>query len=148
MKVLTIREIARSGAEKGHHEMNEKDAPKSMWISVTGLRVRRLWHYPKFLRLTGCAMAQARAAEGNLRAETRTVGGIHHTLSVWRNREAMRDYMTAGAHLEAMQAFERIATGYGVGYQSTEVPDWAHVPDIWAAGRNAEQFVGNGGGST
>ena len=104
-----------------------------VYVSITGLQVRRVWHIPLFWVHAMRSMAQARAAAGNISADARTINGVHHTRSVWTDRDAMRAYLTAGAHLETMRLFPRIATGKVVGYLTQEVPDWAQVHAIWVA---------------
>lgn len=104
-----------------------------VYVSITGLQVRRAWHIPLFWVHAMRSMAQARAAAGNISAEARTINGVHHTLSVWTDGDAMRAYLTAGAHLDAMRLFPRIATGKVIGYLTQEVPDWDQVHAIWVA---------------
>ena len=104
---------------------------REVYVSITGLRVRRIWHIPSFWSLATRAMVQARSAPGNISAETRTIDGVHHTLSVWTDKAAMQDYLATGPHLEAMRRFPAIATGKTVGFLTTEVPDWAQVHAIW-----------------
>lgn len=104
---------------------------KDIHVSITGLRVRRIWHVPSFWMLAMRSMAQARRAPGNLFADARTINGVHHTLSVWTDRDAMRAFLTAGPHLEAMRLFPGIATGKVVGYQTSRQPRWTEVHAIW-----------------
>jgi hypothetical protein len=105
--------------------------PQTVYISITGLRVRHFWQAPIFWRHAIASMIQARAADGCLQAETRTIDGIHHTRSVWRDRAAMLVYLRAGAHLNAMKVFKRIATGKTYGYETTQIPDWTEVHQLW-----------------
>lgn len=106
--------------------------PQNVYISITGLRVRRFYHLPSFWSHALRSMAQARKAPGNLFAEARKIDGIHHTLSVWTDRDAMRAYLTSGPHLDAMRLFPRIAAGRVVGFHAPHAPDWAEVPAIWS----------------
>lgn len=76
-------------------------------------------------------MVQAKSAEGCLKADARTISGIHHTRSVWRDRSAMEGYLHSGAHLEAMRVFTKIATGKVYGYETTEIPGWDEVHQLW-----------------
>lgn len=76
-------------------------------------------------------MGQAQRAPGCLLAEARTIAGVHHTLSVWTSRGAMRAYLRQGAHLKAMKLYSQIATGKTIGYETTEIPGWDEVPRIW-----------------
>lgn len=104
---------------------------QTIYVSITGLRVRHFWQQPVFWRHAIASMIQARAADGCLQAEARTINGIHHTRSVWRDREAMLAYLRTGPHLTAMQVYKRIATGKVHGFQATEVPGWDRVHQIW-----------------
>lgn len=102
-----------------------------VYVSITGLKVRRFWQIATFWRHAIASMNQARRADGCLSAEARTINGIHHTRSVWRNRAAMLEYLRSGAHLEAMRLFNKIATGKTFGFETTEVPDWNTVHALW-----------------
>ncbi len=102
-----------------------------VYVSITGLQVRRVWHVPSFWLYAVKAMAQARKAPGNILAQTRTINGVHHTLSVWTDQEMMRAYLVSGPHLDAMRVFPRIATGKVVGYRTKDVPDGSEVHRIW-----------------
>lgn len=66
------------------------------YISITGLKLSRLWHAPVFWTYAARCMDQARRAPGNVLADARSFDGIHHTLSVWSNRQAMLDYLVLG----------------------------------------------------
>jgi hypothetical protein len=103
----------------------------TVYVSITGLRVRHFWQKPVFWRHAIAAMVQARAADGCLQAEARTINGIHHTRSVWRDRAAMLSYLQSGAHLNAMKVFNRIATGKTCGFETTDIPEWDQVHAIW-----------------
>ena len=105
--------------------------PQDVYVSITGLQVRRVWHIPSFWSHAMKSMVQARSAPGNLSADARTINGVHHTLSVWTDKDAMRAYLTAGPHLEAMRLFPSIATGKVVGYLAPQAPDWSEVHAIW-----------------
>ena len=102
-----------------------------MYVSITGLRLRRWWHYPRFMMLAVPALGQARRADGNLHVAARTVRGVHHTLTAWRSRPQMQAYIRSGAHRVALGAFGRIATGRTFGYESDTLPDWDEVHRRW-----------------
>lgn len=105
--------------------------PKDVYVSITGLQVRRVWHIPSFWSYAMKSMVQAHSAPGNISADARTINGVHHTLSVWTSTDAMRAYLTTGPHLEAMRLFPSIATGKVVGYLAPQAPDWSEVHAIW-----------------
>ena len=105
--------------------------PQTVYVSITGLKVKHLWQVPLFWRHAVAAMSQARSAAGCMQAEAHTINGIHHTLSVWTDRDAMLAYIRSGAHLKAMQIFHRITTGKTIGFEARDVPDWTQVHAIW-----------------
>jgi hypothetical protein len=117
--------------QKGDTVNQEIPTMPTLYISITGLRVQHFWHQPVFRRHAIASMVQARQANGCLQAEARTINGIHHTRSVWRDRDAMLDYLRSGAHLGALKVFKRIATGKTYGYETTEIPDWDLVHRLW-----------------
>jgi hypothetical protein len=102
-----------------------------MYVSITGLELKGVWHAPCFWWHAIRSMQQARAADGNLYADTRTINGVHHTLSVWRDEQAMRAYLISGPHRKAMRAFHSIATGKTLGFTADQRPDWTEVHDLW-----------------
>jgi hypothetical protein len=104
-----------------------------VYVSITGLKVRHAWRMPLFWVLTLRALAQARRAPGNLSVKAGAIGGVHHTLTVWTDRDAMLAYLTSGAHRDAMRRSADIGTGRVAGFVTDEVPPWAKVPAILAA---------------
>ena len=102
-----------------------------LYISITGLRLKRFWHAPVFWAHAIRSMAQARAAAGNISVDARTIEGVHHTLSSWTDRAAMRAFLTKGQHAKAMRVFPKIATGKTFGFTAAEIPDWAEVHRLW-----------------
>lgn len=107
--------------------------PRSVYVSMTGLRLRSPWQAPRFWFHALGAMAQARAASGLLRAEARRIDGVHHTLTVWESRDAMRAFLRTGAHATAMRVFPRFATGKVFGYAADAPPDWPDALALWQA---------------
>ena len=116
---------------------------ESVYVSITGLRVRRFWYVPTFWRHAVASMAQAQRAEGCLGASAKTINGVHHTRSIWRTQEDMRSYLGSGAHLEAMYVFSRIATGKTLGFVTTDIPNWDEVHRLWVTkGRDVNSGSG------
>ncbi len=108
------------------------------YVSITGLRLKAIWHYPHFMRLSIPAMAAAQSAEGCLSASARHINGVHHTLSVWTSREAMLVFMRGKAHRLAMKDLQKIATGKTYGAEMEEIPDWSEVHALWE--KNARSY--------
>ena len=77
-------------------------------------------------------MRQAYAASGLISAKARKIGRVHHTLTLWDSQAAMRAYLVTGAHLGAMKAFHRLATGRTIGFECETPPTWEEVHEIWA----------------
>ncbi|TWD55850.1 hypothetical protein FB480_102673 [Agrobacterium vitis] len=101
------------------------------YISITGLQLKAKRHTLRFWWHAIRSMAQAKKAEGIIAVDARTINGVHHTRSVWKDQAAMRRYLVAGAHLQAMKAFGAIATGKTMGFESDTVPDWDEVRVLW-----------------
>ena len=78
-------------------------------------------------------MRQAHAAQGLISAHARKITGVHHTVTLWDSEAAMRAYLVTGAHMGAMKAFHRLATGRTVGFPCETPPTWEQVPEIWAS---------------
>ena len=76
-------------------------------------------------------MSQAKKAEGNLLAEARKINGIYHTLSIWKSKETMKNFLYSGAHKKAIISFPKIATGKTYGYSSSTIPSWDEVHGLW-----------------
>jgi quinol monooxygenase YgiN len=102
-------------------------------VSITGLRLKSVWAAPLFWWHAIASMRQAQAAPGCLRVEARTIDGVAHTLSVWQDRAAMIAFVRSGAHRRAIRAFDRIATGMTLGFETERVPDWSEVPELLRA---------------
>ncbi|MCR9255696.1 MAG: hypothetical protein NXI16_06320 [Alphaproteobacteria bacterium] len=105
-----------------------------VYVSITGFVIRsgplprlRFWWYA--VR----SMTQARAADGNISAEARAIDGVQHTLTVWRDKAAMRAYLTAGAHKQAMRVHHDLGWGKVYGYAAETPPAWDDVPRLWRA---------------
>ena len=102
-----------------------------VYVSITGLVLHSALHWPRFALNAGASMVQARSAPGNRFAEARQIGEIHHTLSVWDNRDAMLLYLRADAHLRAMRIFSRIGHGKTHGFETETPPAWEDVPRLY-----------------
>ena len=71
--------------------------------SVTRLRLRSARHLLGFFRHAARSLKAARGAAGNLGAEVRRTKRLAFwTLTVWESEEAMRAYVKAPPHREAM----------------------------------------------
>ena len=103
-----------------------------VYVSITGLRLKRPWHIFRFYRHAVPSFREARSAKGNQKAEVKTINGVHHTLTVWDTEASMRDFIYSGAHLNAIRAFGSIATGKTFGFETDQIPDWDAVHRLWS----------------
>ncbi|MEM0937327.1 MAG: hypothetical protein AAF646_08055 [Pseudomonadota bacterium] len=102
-----------------------------MYVSITGLRLRRAVYAPRFWSLAIRAMHQAKSDRACLAVDTRTIRGVHHTRSLWVSEAEMRRFLKEGAHLTAMRSFRAIATGKTLGFTAEALPDWAEARRLW-----------------
>ncbi len=108
-----------------------------VYVSITGLQLKSIGHTPAFWWHAVRSMRQAQSAPGLISADARQINGIHHTLTIWETEGAMRAYLVTGAHLAAMKAFHRIATGRTIGFLTESAPDWDEVHANWVRCSNA-----------
>uniref|UniRef100_A0A7S2XQQ6 DUF3291 domain-containing protein n=1 Tax=Attheya septentrionalis TaxID=420275 RepID=A0A7S2XQQ6_9STRA len=101
------------------------------YISITGLDLIAFYHAPKFWMHAIPSMTQARSSEGNISADGNTIQGTHHTLSVWKDRNSMLNYLRKGSHGKAMKIFDDIATGKVYGYESDTIPTWKEARELY-----------------
>ena len=101
------------------------------YVSITGLRIKSPLMAPLFAWHAIRSMQQAKRAPACRLAIARRINGVSHTITVWDNRQAMLAFLTSGAHRKAMQAFSRIGTGYGFGYEGETAPSWDKAHQLW-----------------
>ena len=102
-----------------------------MYVSVTGLKVKRIWHLPRFWWHAIQSYRQAQRAPGIRSVEVRNVAGYQHTLTLWQSRRDMLNFMRSGAHLNAIRAFRTIATGRTYGWDADAAPNWDDALTQW-----------------
>jgi len=103
----------------------------TIYVSITGLALKRPWHLVRFYWHAVRSLRQARTAPGNLATSVKTIDGVHHTLTVWESKEVMRRFLHSGAHQSAIRAFRSIATGKTFGFETDRVPSWSEVQGLW-----------------
>jgi heme-degrading monooxygenase HmoA len=73
-------------------------------ISVTRLRLRSMRFFPAFFWYTRRSIRQAKRTPGNLGVKVRKTNGLAFwTLSIWVDDGAIRAFVLASPHREAMQ---------------------------------------------
>jgi alkanesulfonate monooxygenase SsuD/methylene tetrahydromethanopterin reductase-like flavin-dependent oxidoreductase (luciferase family) len=98
------------------------------FISITRLRVRSWRFMPMFFFLTARSVRQARKAAGNI--STRLLadrGNTFWTATAWTSDVAMRQFMLAGAHRQAMSKLAEWCDEASVAHwnqEQAELPTW------------------------
>ena len=94
------------------------------YISITGLKPKGVIGFFKFWRLAIPSFQQAKKADGNTFCEVKRMKGFQCTLTAWKSREDMLNYLRSGAHLVAMKSFSKIAIERTYGFESEAIPTW------------------------
>ena len=102
-----------------------------MHLVVTGLTLRAPLYKPLFLFHAIRSHAQAAAHPGIRHLDQRSIGGVHHTLTLWEDAAAARDYGTCGAHHRAAAVYAKIATGKIYAGRADTAPDWPTARRLW-----------------
>jgi hypothetical protein len=106
--------------------------------AITRLRVRHWGFLPPFVVITFRALRQVRRADGCLDSDVRAKAGrIFWTRSLWRDADAMRAYMTRGAHRIAMLKLQHWCDEASlVHWERDTLPDWSEAEaQLRTAGR-------------
>jgi len=98
-----------------------------MYISLTQLKPKGLISYFRFWFLAIPTFRQAQMAKGSLSVSAKRMNRSQCTITSWESREAMLEFMRSGAHLHAMKAFHKIATGRTYGYEANQLPSWSEA---------------------
>jgi hypothetical protein len=97
-------------------------------VSVTRLRIRSPWYLPAFFFHTLRATRQARAASGNKAVQL--LPDAHRTFwtcTLWTDLQAMRAYVSAGAHRKSMKRLAHWCDEASVVHweqDAMELPGW------------------------
>lgn len=102
------------------------------YVSITGLRLRSVFHAPVFWLHAMPSYRAAEKASGALSVEAWHVGGVHYTLIFWESFAQMRAYVRGPVHARAVKVFHRIATGETFGYAEDSLPSRSQAQRILA----------------
>jgi hypothetical protein len=102
------------------------------YVSITGLQVKTVFHYPLFFYYAIPSTTQAQSAPGNISASTKSIRGMEHTITVWEDRASMLKYLRKGAHLQAMKNSKWFGSyGKVYGYNTDTIPNWSDARQLW-----------------
>ncbi|RBW67952.1 DUF3291 domain-containing protein [Bacillus taeanensis] len=98
-----------------------------MFISVTRLHLRGKRKLPSFIWHTLQSMNQLKKAEGLTHSSFNKEGWLTYwTLTVWENKEDMKNYRNNGSHLKAMKIARKIADELeSFHWEGETIPSWA-----------------------
>lgn len=98
------------------------------FISVTRLRIRRVFFLPQFFWHTSLSLRQAKRASGNLQVKVfNSARWTFWTMTAWEDQSAMRAFMVSGSHKTAMPKLMHWCDEASVGHwqqESAALPDW------------------------
>ena len=104
---------------------------KPFYVSITGLKVKSMWKFIFFMRHAIQSKIQAEKAPGLLFLEVRTLNGIQHTLTAWESKKHIQAFVYSGSHAKAIKVFRKIASGKTFGYETSQLPTWEEVCQLW-----------------
>jgi hypothetical protein len=108
-------------------------------ITVTRLRLRSLRFFPGFLWYTRRSIRQAKRTPGNLGVKLRKTNGLAFwTLSMWQDNQAIRTFVPASPHREAMQKLPHWCDEAAFADWEQQSADWP----LWETA--AEQLAASG----
>jgi hypothetical protein len=94
-------------------------------VSVTRLRLRSIRFFPGFLWYTGRSVRLAKRTPGNLGVTVRKTKGLAFwTLAMWRDNQAIRTFVPASPHKEAMQKLPYWCDEAAFADWEEETADW------------------------
>jgi len=105
------------------------------YVSVTGLATKSFLTTPKFFYYSGSAYKAAEQAQGNISSSKLSYEGIYMTITVWENKEVMRNYFRGEAHVAAMKQLKEVSCYAKIhGYFTDEIPSNSDAIEAWKMG--------------
>ena len=66
-------------------------------------------------------------------------GEYQHTLTAWKTRDDMMNYIHDKYHSRAMKQFSSIGSGSTYGFEAEEIPSWESALKIWKENFNLQK---------
>ena len=112
-----------------------------MVVTVTSIRLRRLWDFFRLTYLASKIVKQTRTQKGFVRMRNTGFGYLHYTLSVWESEEDVKDFARSGAHLEAMKASRSLSHEIRTyTFQTDRAPSWKEAKKLLLQNGRALSF--------
>ena len=102
-----------------------------MYISITGLKRKGLSASIGFWFLTIPAFKAARNANGVILCESKSQNSYHHTLTVWKSKANMIEYIISPVNLTGTRAFLSIAVVKAISHQGDTISSWEQAIKEW-----------------
>jgi len=110
-----------------------------MYIAITGIKYKGLIKTLRFWFYTIPAFAAAKKAKGNLFAEAKKFNEYQHTLTVWKTKNDMLNYVFDKSHAKAMKQLSSIGLGFTYGFESKKMPTWKSALKTWKNNLNLQK---------
>ena len=102
-----------------------------MTITITAVRLRRLWHFFPLTWHGFKITMQTRKSSGFIKMKNTGMGYWHYTMTAWESEEAMKNFMRSGAHGQAMKDSAKLATTIGsYTYEGEDFPTWKEAKEL------------------
>jgi len=96
-----------------------------MIISITELRLRSVFQFPRFLKHSASSIQQAQQSKGNHLVKTKVGWLVGYTVTLWDDKESMLAFRNSHAHLAAMKEMKIVSNKYrSTNFESDSVPNW------------------------
>lgn len=103
-------------------------------VSIGGSQAKGFRSMFAFYRLTFRCYLQARKHPECVKVGLTRRGKTFFALSIWSNREGMKDYAQSGQHFDAMQQRRKIMSQfYNKSYESEAIPSIKNAITEWRA---------------
>ena len=103
-----------------------------MIIAITGFKPKNLLKKFRFLSHAVPLFQLAQISPGNTHAERFTHKGYYHTITAWKSRDAMMDYVYSPAHQKAIDLYDVLGEGLTCHYESEEIPSSKDALVYWS----------------
>lgn len=97
-----------------------------MYISTTHLQLKSIWKVFSFFKYNGKVQSQIKTAKGVISIDSKGTSFTNfYTITSWKSKEDMLDFMRSGAHATAMKNSPQFAFNITThGYEGESVPSW------------------------
>lgn len=99
-----------------------------IYVTITGLRPKSIFDVFRFYRHAVSAFRRVHDVPGLMYTAAKNIRGRHHTVTVWRDRDAMRRFHAE--HDAGCGGLAAFSTGKRLAFRTDEVPGWDELGDL------------------